>query len=108
MACRPLRFIEYGQERPGIVSSPRRHDMVAVAHTPEFLYSQEERRRAIRREISALPLLEGFVIRHISGIGCDSMSRRQLAGQMHMSIEDIAMAEISAMDKLRRVLRYLL
>lgn len=80
---------------------------VALSRDPEFLYSAEERRRAIRREISALPLMEGFVIRHIYGIGCERVTRKQLARQMNVPIQDIAGAESSAMRKLRSLLLHL-
>jgi hypothetical protein len=86
--------------------------MVSVAHSlgsnPEVLYNREERRRAVRLEISGLPLVEGFVIRHLYGIGCDQLTRRQLARQMRWSLEAIATAELSAMEKLAPALRYLL
>lgn len=78
--------------------------MLSTRTNPEALLDQDQTRWRIRFEIQGLPLVEGYVIRSLYGIGCDVQSVSALAEHIRTSTEHITDIELNALNRLSRIM----
>lgn len=67
---------------------------------PESILENEQARRQVRFEVQGLPLVEGFVIRNLYGIGCETKAHIDLASILGMPLSVVTSIESSALNRL--------
>lgn len=78
--------------------------MLDIRSNPESLLVSEQTRRLVRFEVQGLPLVEGFVIRNLYGIGCDPVSYTDLARELGSTVDSVSLTESLALSRLSRVM----